>query len=47
MGVVCGLLVALVAAGGVVAALLVWRRWISTQIFRYIYNISIYLTATR
>ena len=25
-GVVCGLLVALVAAGGVVAALLVWRR---------------------
>ena len=37
VGVVCGLLVALVAAGGVVAALLVWRRWIS----RYIYNISI------
>ena len=37
MGVVCGLLVALVAAGGVVAALLVWRRWISTQISRYIY----------
>ena len=26
VGVVCGLLVALVAAGGVVAALLVWRR---------------------